>query len=176
MSPERRDTRKKWESYLCRRNGTYDFRCIRYAIVAQHLVKLGLKDDDLLVDVGAGRCEFDHFLRTELKWRGRYVPVDGSLDGTDLEHWTPHIEADFFVAIELLEHLLNPFRLIKELEQTAKKGVVITTPNSAVVDTLAIDHTHRTPLFKHDFPGWRTQITSLGWSQHDSVVAAYAKG
>jgi len=37
------------------------------------------------------------------------------------------------------------------------------------------DHTHRTPLFKHDFPGWRTQITSLGWSQHDSVVAAYAR-
>lgn len=73
------------ERYLRSRSGCYAWRALRYRAAAGALVEMGLDDDSLLVDVGAGWTEFDFCLRSEFRWRGRYHPVDAMLDGTDPE-------------------------------------------------------------------------------------------
>lgn len=140
------ETRSQWEAYLRARTGNYDMRRARYRAVASHLITCGLDNDDIVVDVGAGWTEFDYFLRTEISWRGRYLAVDGAIDGTDLDAWVPTTPASFFVAIEVLEHLREPLRVLAHMRHLAEKAVVITTPNPATVDVLAIDSTHRCAL------------------------------
>src|SRR4051794_2907957 len=122
---ERSINKRRWEKYLSQRTGTYEFRCRRYHAVYAQLILNGLKPDDLIVDVGAGMCEFDTYLRS-MGWSGRYLPVDGAIDGTDLNGWGPSTRADFFVAIEVLEHLPQPFLLMSLLSMFAEKAVVIT--------------------------------------------------
>ncbi|WP_329428876.1 NUDIX domain-containing protein [Streptosporangium sp. NBC_01495] len=81
------------------------------------------------MDVGAGLTELDVCLRVDYGWRGRYVPVDGWLDGVDLETWQPPRAFDWFACLEVLEHLRDPGRLVKALQDNATCGLVITTPN-----------------------------------------------
>lgn len=160
-------------AYLDRRTGTYPFRKVRYTAVAEKMRSMGLQEGDLVVDIGAGRCEFDHLLH-ELGLRVRYLPIDGSIDGTNLEVWCArNLRADFYVAIEILEHLREPFRLMLELMRTAKKGVLATTPNPNTVDVLGIDSTHVTPLDEDDFffMGWDTEIRSHFGKKDDSILA-----
>ena len=130
------------ERYLAQRTGRYEWRRARYRKAAERLAAGGLTDADTLVDVGAGWTELDYYLRRELDWRGRYVPVDGAIDGTDLNGWTPAREASWYVALEVLEHLHDPGRLVRAMQAAATKGVVVSTPNPAVVDVRAMDPTH----------------------------------
>lgn len=102
----RRETRRDRSlAYLAERTGTYEYRCLRYAAAWNRLEQLGLAAHDLIVDVGAGMCDLDRYGRTVRAWDGRYLPVDGAIDGTDLNTWHPTFEADFYVALELIEQL-----------------------------------------------------------------------
>lgn len=138
-----------WERYLNERTGTYDFRCRRYSAVFEVLVNLGLQAHDSVCDVGCGRQEFARFLH-EQGWRGEYLPVDGSIDGTDLDVWEPRCRTDWLVAIEVVEHVYRPDRLITAMTDGAAKGITLTTPNPETVDVLAIDRTHVSVIWPSD--------------------------
>lgn len=169
----REENRQQWLAYLGERCGTYEYRTLRYSTVWNCVSWIGVQDIDLIVDVGAGMCDLDRYIRQTRNFKGRYLPVDGSIDGCNLEHWWPQIKADFFVAIEVVEHLRNPARLIRGLQTMATKGVVLTTPNPRVVDVLALDRTHYTPitrefLEKLDF---HVEATSLFGAGDDTLLA-----
>jgi hypothetical protein len=170
-----------WEQYLSERTGTYEFRCIRYAAVADKLLLMGFGPRDSVMDIGAGRQEFCRFLR-EQGWQGEYTPIDGSIDGTDLDAWVPWSQGlsvpDWMVAIEVIEHLHEPQRMLT-LMQMASEGMVITTPNPETTDVLGMDRTHVTEIWPQDLaiagleweratlfasPEWRKENDSLiGW-------------
>lgn len=151
--------RRECEDYLSRRTGTYDFRCRRYDAVLDELTKLGVGEWDVVYDLGAGMCEFDRRAR-ERGQHFRYVPVDGCIDGTDLNEWIP-TEVDAFVAIEVIEHLFEPFDFLRRLARHARKGVVVTTPNPLRVDVLGMDPTHRHRIFPSQLEGCHFQVTRL---------------
>lgn len=135
-------------TYIGAREGSYLFRTRRYKQAAACLgldpslpTRHALTDNDTLVDVGACMTEFDVYLRS-IGWRGRYVPVDAAIDGTDLNKWEPTRMFEWFVGIEIVEHIKDPIGLINVMQEFATKGVVLTTPNPDVVDVLEIDPTH----------------------------------
>lgn len=144
--------RDRWLGYLTERTGTYEYRTRRYAAVADRLELLGLGDGDLVVDFGAGMCEFGRYLYRDRGWSGRYLPVDGTISGVDLNTLVfGTFTADFFVAIEVLEHLWTPIHVLGDLLDHAEKGVVLTTPNTdALGETFVreMDETHVSPLFR----------------------------
>lgn len=162
--------------YLSERRSTFEFRCNRYRAVEERLKSIGLGVFDMIMDIGAGTQDFFKYMDTT-PWTGLYLPVDGAIDGTDLNVWEPPCYSDFFVAIELLEHIHDPWRLVGLMEKLCHKGVVITTPNSAVVDTLAIDPTHVTPLYEEDFRkrGWQTKIDSIFCKPNDTIIAWFKR-
>lgn len=157
------DRRRKWLAYLAERKGTYEYRTLRYAAVYDRLLALGLQPGDLIVDVGAGMCDFDRYIRTTRNFDGRYWPIDGAIDGVDLNVWYPRISADFFVSIETLEHLRDPGRIMFMLNQFARKGCVITTPCADKVDVFSMDNTHISPLNWKFFAehGWEFDHVSV---------------
>lgn len=173
MTPDQIVRRARCLAYLGERTGTYEWRCLRYAAAYDRLQTLGLAHGDLIVDVGAGMCDFDRYLRTVQAWDGRYLPVDGAIDGTDLNVWRPHFDADFFVALELIEHLRDPARLLFQLERHAAKGVIVTTPNPEVVDVLAIDRTHVTPVGADELAerGYSVEALRLFGKDADTLIA-----
>lgn len=130
------------DDYLAERTGLYEHHAVRYRKAADWLVSQGLSDDDTICDVGAGWTEFDYCLRKEYDWRGRYIPVDGGISNVDLNVWVPERDADFFVALEIVEHLYDPLRLISAMKSHARKGVILSTPNPETVDVLGMDATH----------------------------------
>lgn len=160
------------DDYLKSRTGKYEWRCQRYSAVAEKMIDAGLCDDDMVIDIGAGWTEFDVYLR-ELGWRGRYFPVDGGLDGTDLEKWHPPREAEFMVAIELIEHLENPRRMLQEMEQYATKLCAITTPNPKTTDVLGMDPTHKSFVYDTEMRIWKweTEIRSFYGQDGDSILS-----
>src|ERR1700751_3778570 len=93
------------DQYLNSRTGCYDYRSVRYQAAADVMVSKNLNDGDTVYDIGAGWTEFDYTLRHDYNWKGRYIPVDAGIDGTDLEHWIPPRQAEFAVALEVIEHL-----------------------------------------------------------------------
>ena len=134
---------EKCDGYLDGRTGTYDFRCRRYDAVIDKIHRwVGLTSDITIADIGAGWTEFGHRL-TERGFRGRYIPYDGGIDGQDLQYWRPPLtRIDVIVAIEFLEHIKHPGHLVETMLFKAERLVVATTPNSDVVDTLAMDPDH----------------------------------
>lgn len=144
---EARRRRNQWARYLLPEvtpaHGTYQDRRQEYREAAAELLRLGLRDGDLLLDVGAGTCDLDRYLRTEVGWNGRYVPIDGNVDGTDLAAWHPGLmDYDFVVSTETVEHVSDPLRLVYALLDAARYGLVITTPNADVQDVRESDPTH----------------------------------
>ena len=135
------------DDYMNDREGRYEFRRIRYRRAIDEMVKYGLDNSMTIFDVGAGMTEFDYCLRTEYDWRGRYIPIDGGIDGTDLETWVPPREAHWFVALELLEHLDNWKHLVVRMQVKAMKGIVISTPNPYATDVLGMDPTHKVEIY-----------------------------
>lgn len=163
-----------WTGYLRDREAAYAKRAPRYQRTAQILAAGGLDDRHTVVDVAAGWTELDFCLRTELRWRGCYIPVDGAIDGIELEDWVPSQPAEWFVALEILEHLRDPERLARALLAVATKGVVISTPNPAKVDVLIMDPTHVTPIGQDQLAGWGFEVepcSLYGVVDHDGLVA-----
>lgn len=130
------------DNYMDERTGKYEYRAVRYRHAIRTMYAKGLDNSMTIFDVGAGMTEFDYCLRSEFDWRGRYIPVDGGIDGTDLNDWRPPREAHWFVALELLEHLVNWGPLVAGMQSMATQGVVISTPNPRTTDVLGMDPTH----------------------------------
>lgn len=112
--------RRNWLAYLAQRKGTYEYRCLRYAAVYEILLILGLQPGDLIVDVGAGMCDFDRYIRSVRGFDGRYLPIDGAIQGFDLNTWRPDLRADFYICLETLEHLTDPLLLAWKLRIQVK--------------------------------------------------------
>jgi len=133
------------DHYMAEREGKYEYRAIRYRAAIRAMFAHGLDDSMTIVDVGAGMTEFDYCLRAEFNWRGRYIPVDGGIDGTDIRTWSPR-SAHWFVALEILEHLENWLDVVNRMKGAATKGIVMSTPDPRACDVLAMDPTHVTAL------------------------------
>jgi hypothetical protein len=155
----------------------YEERAARYAVAADRLTAGGLCDLHTLADVGAGGTELDYLLRAQRGWRGRYLPVDrwtGS-PGLDLDRWVPPRRWDWFACLEVLEHLASPMRLLDVMCDAAAAGVVVTTPNPDVVDVLALDPTHRTPVTRQQFAsaGLYTSLHNFYGTDGDGICGVW---
>jgi hypothetical protein len=109
-----------------------------------------LEHTDTVFDIGAGMTEFDYCLRAEYGFRGRYIPIDGGIDDTNLNTWTPPRKAEWFVALEIVEHLVNWRILVARMMMKAEKGIVISTPNPRTTDVLGMDETHVVEVHQRD--------------------------
>lgn len=137
------------DQYMDDRTGKYEFRAVRYRAAIDAMYACGLDDSMTVFDVGAGMTEFDYCLRAEYGWRGRYIPIDGGIDGTDLNRWVPPREAHWFVALELLEHLTSWEHLVRQMQFSATQGIVISTPNPRTTDVIGMDSTHVAEIHPH---------------------------
>lgn len=184
------------DTYLASRTGCYEYRCHRYDAALETMHGLGLDDDCTVVDVGAGMGEFGVRMHTGRRAltgvaarnthhrdpsgisasRARYVPVDAAIDGVDLEKWVPPRKADFFVCLEVLEHLTCPSRLMVEMVFHATKGVIVSTPNPDTTDVLGMDSTHRTPIRRKalELAGFKVTTASFYGQPEDSLFAVWA--
>ena len=163
------------DEYLGARTGKYEWRRERYAAAADLMLAqpVGLEHSDTLVDVGAGWTELDYFLRAERDWRGRYVPVDGGIDGTNLEWWGPPRNAEWIVGLEILEHLHSwPF-VLTWMKRAARKGVVLSTPNPRTTDVLGMDPTHVVAIEPYELAalGFTVEERSFYGQPADSLFA-----
>lgn len=179
------ERKRFWDAYLDARTGTYEFRCRRYDAVIDRLEAMGMRRADTVLDLGAGRMEFGQRLR-ERGYLGFYIPVDGSIDGTDLNAWEPPDHVDWAVSIETIEHVHEPLRLLAGMKVAARYGLVVTTPNPDAVDVLALDPTHVCPVSIADLGRWgyqhevRSLFTSvddtiIGWYDHDDLTRRHTK-
>lgn len=170
------------DDYMDARTGKYEFRAVRYRAAADWMVSQGLDDSMTVYDVGAGFTEFDYCLRKEYDWRGRYIPVDGGIDGTDLNYWEPPREAHFFVALELVEHLQRWGWLVDNMQNSATIGVVLSTPNPETTDVLGMDPTHVCEVSKTDLAEWGFDVVESTFyggvfsnGRPDSLFATWRK-
>ena len=165
------------DHYLSERTGCYEFRRERYYPTVLEMQRIGLSDDDTVFDVGAGWTEFDYCLRTEGNFKGRYIPVDGGIDGTDLQHWIPPRKAEFFVVLELLEHLDYPGALMSRMAQHCNKAIIISTPNPMTTDVLGMDRTHKTAIWPHMLDNWgfSWRIASFYGKEADSLFGVWER-
>lgn len=164
------------DQYLAGRTGKYEWREVRYRHALAALERHGLGHDDTVIDVGAGWTEFDYCLRTVGGSRCRYYPVDGCLDGVDLETWQPPRRAEFFVALELLEHLRYPSDLVYAMQDACSKALVVSTPNPETTDVLGMDRTHRTPITTAMLGAWGFRFVepvSFYGQPNDSLFAVW---
>jgi len=144
------------DNYMDERTGKYEWRAVRYRRAIEEMYRNGLDDSMTIFDVGAGMTEFDYTLRAEYDWRGRYIPIDGGIDGTDLNHWQPPREGHWFVALELLEHLTNWRYLVSSMQDKATQGIVVSTPNPRTTDVIGMDATHVCEV-------WPGQLETFGF-------------
>lgn len=129
------------DHYMAEREGKYEYRAIRYRAAIEKMFAHGLDDSMTVVDIGAGMTEFDYCLRAEYNWRGRYIPVDGGIDGTDIRTFTPRT-AHWFVALEIYEHMHEWREVNSRLKAAVTKGIVVSTPYPEACDVIAMDPTH----------------------------------
>ncbi|MDJ0386283.1 hypothetical protein [Streptomyces sp. G-G2] len=153
----------------------YQERAARYRVAADRLATGGLSDRHSLADVGAGHTELDWCLRREHGWDGRYLPFDRWTGDVDLERWVPPMRYDWLACLEVIEHLRDPDRLLRELLASAVLGVVVTTPNPAVVDVLAMDPTHITPVSREHLAdlGFYTSLHNLYGTPDDGICGVW---
>lgn len=147
------------DNYMDERTGKYEFRAIRYRVAAEAMFARGLDDSMTIFDVGAGMTEFDYCLRKEYDWRGRYIPIDGGIDGTDLNAWIPPREGHWFVALELLEHLWNWRGTVQWMQMKASQGVIVSTPNPRTTDVIGMDPTHVVEVHSKDLEFFDFKVT-----------------
>lgn len=165
-------TLESCRAYIGSRSSGYEFRSIRYEAVYDALRLLGLKTGDSITDVGGADGEFGKYL-AEQNAGIKYKVVDGMLDGTDLNNWTPQEKADFMVSIEVIEHLKVPRNFLQVLDKYSNKGAVLTTPNPHVVDVRSMDVTHISPTYPVDFysQGYSVYPAMLFFENGDSLLA-----
>lgn len=167
------------DTYLGERTGKYEWRAVRYVAAGDMMRHTrGLDDSDTVADIGAGMTEFDYCLRTTFDWRGRYFPVDGGLDGTNLNDWTPPREVDWFVALEILEHLDKWRMALRKMQMYARKGIIISTPNPRTTDVLGMDPTHVVAIDKDmlNSMGVRVSEESFYGQSADSLLGVWLNG
>lgn len=164
------------DEYLAARTGHYTLRCERYDAALEAMHTLGLSDECTVFDVGSGWGEFAARMHGH-GVHARYIPVDAGIDGTDLDHWTPPRHADFFVALELLEHLNRPQRLITEMKRYARRGVIVSTPNPRTTDVLGMDATHLTSItaVSLEMQGLKVREESFYGREADSLFAVWRR-
>jgi len=170
------------DNYMDERTGKYEYRAVRYRKAIETMFAHGLDNSMTIFDIGAGMTEFDYCLRAEYNWRGRYVPVDGGIDGTDLNSWVPPRKAHWFVALELLEHLNHWDILLNHMQRKSLQGVVVSTPNPATTDVIGMDPTHVVeihPEYLTDFGMTVTEETFYGGvfseGKPDSLFGVWTK-
>lgn len=170
---------KRCDDYLAARTGKYEWRAVRYRAALSALVAAGISDASTLVDVGAGWTEFDFCLRVDGGLRCRYIPVDGGIDGTDLNYWQPARDADFFVALEVLEHLTAPEWSVRMMKAATTPGgaIVISTPNPATTDVFGMDPTHITPITGDMLWDWGFDVSEHAFygQERDSLFGVWKK-
>lgn len=159
------------DNYMDSREGKYEFRAIRYRRAIEEMYLHGLDDSMTVFDVGAGMTEFDYTLRAEYNWRGRYIPIDGGVDGTDIDFWTPKRDGHWFVALELMEHLKQPFVCLDTWKQHATQGVVISTPNPKTTDVLGMDATHLCEIHE-----WQLREAGMGVTEETFYGGIFSGG
>lgn len=165
--------------YLGERTGTLEYRFQRYGAVADEMFARGLDDSCIIADIGAGMGDFAFYLRAVRGFKGRYLPVDASIDGTDFEEgWRPHAQFDFVVAIELIEHVLGAEQLIFDMKKRATRAVIITTPNTDKLGeefVRAQDRTHVRPFWRSELEhlGFAVRIASFFGKPEDSMLAVH---
>lgn len=175
------ETQEQWRAYLTPEitpaYGSYSDRVQEYRVVAAALLRAGLKDDDLIVDVGAGSCDLDHWLRTGVGWRGRYLPIDGAVQGVDLREHRLTIPADWYVSVETLEHLPDAEQTVERMRGLARKGVVVTTPNADTHDVTATDPTHCRPIHPSELEAWGFEVETFtfnpGRGEGDTMLGSW---
>lgn len=166
------------EEYLRGHASLHFERAPRFRAASTVMRAAGLNDGDVLVDLGAGGTELDFFLRAEFGWRGRYVPMDAWIDGTfDLRTWVPARQVGWYAALEVLEHLEDPKGLVDRMKRSASSGLVVTTPNSKLVDVLAQDPTHVTALDEETLQGWglKTSLHNFYGQYQDGICGLWRK-
>jgi glycosyltransferase involved in cell wall biosynthesis len=159
--------------------GEAHVRYPEYQAIHWEMQKYGFKDGDRILDLGAADADLDHYLRTEVGWRGVYTPVDLIIDGTDLRTYVPPNGYEFIVLEQVVEHLPHWKELVLLCEMTGAV-VVIATPNGLVVP----DHD------KHDMEGQMAHVVWItpeeleglgyevtlkqftGWGQGDTIIAS----
>ena len=168
------------DEYMQARTGKYEYREVRYLLAAGALRGLSLNNDHTVLDIGAGWTEFDYCLRRTLDWRGRYIPIDAGIDGTDLECWIPPRTYEFAVGLEILEHLEMPHVLVAKLQAYVTKAIVVSVPNPRTVDVLGIDPTHKTVITWNMLQDWgfyceETTLYGGVWSngEPDSIFGVW---
>lgn len=169
----RQTTHESCRGYIGGRRSCYEFRSIRYQAVYETMLSLGFKLYHSVADIGGADGEFGRYLR-EQGHTGYYTVIDGYVDGTDLNLWEPpNGYAAFVVSIEVIEHLYDPQRFLRVLEKAATTGVVLTTPNPLVVDVLAMDATHISPVLPDELvrAGFTVQPRILFREEGDSLLA-----
>lgn len=176
------EVRSEWATYLAETPtyGTYWDRRPEYQAVWDVLHGMGLGDGDLIVDVGAGPCDMDRFLRTEARWNGRYWPIDGAVQGVDFREaepcdYLPRGRVDWLVCIETIEHVPRKMNLLEHLIDRAGKGLVVTTPNGEVLDVASLDPTHCDSYDRDEFLRHRMRVEGRCFSpdraQPDTLIA-----
>lgn len=139
------------------------------------LHRIGLKQCDTIVDLGAGMCDLDYTLR-QRGWFGRYVPVDGDLDpSVNLETWYPTFGCDFYVCIDTTEHLHEWKRLIRVMKECARKGVVVSTADADTVDVYAMHPTHVSAQTRPDLEAQGLVTMSLPLVDPNTQETAYTQ-
>lgn len=133
-----------YDDYIGERTGTYEHHAVRYRATADFFSSLGLCADSTVYDVGSGWTDFDYTLRSEYDWLGRYIPIDGSISALDLNTWVPERPVEFTAALEIIEHLADPLRLVRELQAVTRTAMAISVPNPRTTDVLGMDRTHVT--------------------------------
>lgn len=102
----------------------------RYKIVRS---LIGISEDKILLDIGAGRMPLSKGIKTK-----RTIRLDGVKDYNpdiccDINKGLPlkKNSVDIIIAGELIEHLDNPFKFIREVYRVLKKNgtLILSTPN-----------------------------------------------
>lgn len=137
----------------------------------------GLTDDMTVMDIGAGWTEFDYTLRAEFGWKGRYIPIDGSIDGTDLERWAAPRQVEWIVGLEIIEHVEKPARLLAQMYTASTRGTILSTPNPRTTDVLGMDPTHKVAIEKKwlETKGFTVVESSFYGQPADSLFAYEVK-
>lgn len=164
-----------WTWYLQQRQGTYEQRVPRYKAAVKQLLTMGLDDDSIILDFGAGWCEFDYYLRRSKDWKGRIINVDGAINGQELNriYKSDYTDVDFVVCLETIEHLEKPGETIFELENYVTSGLVFTTPNPETVDVLAMDETHSVGIGIAEWTAmkYEAEARTLRGTENDTILA-----
>lgn len=137
------------DDYMSERTGRFEYRAVRYRAALEAMQEHGLSHNHTVYDIGAGWTELDAVLRVDGGWRGRYIPVDFGTDGTNLESWVPPRHVDFAAALEIIEHLYHPWRLVEALKNAAPV-VVISVPNPETCDVMGMDADHKSIITRED--------------------------